>query len=79
MRCNMDDSLQEIARLIKIKRKELGLTQADLSMRTGLGLRFIREVEQGKKATFRMDKVLQLLAYFGHKLSPTKIGAENRL
>lgn len=72
----MSDLLQEISQLIKTKRKKLGLTQTDLSVRTGLGLRFIREVEQGKKTTIRMDKLLELLAYFGLKLSPTRLHDE---
>lgn len=66
----MDKLFEEIPRLIKEKRKLLGITQTDLSMRTGLGLRFIREVEQGKKRTIQMDKLLELLAYFGLTLTP---------
>jgi hypothetical protein len=33
-------------------------------MRSGMGLRFVRELEQGKK-TMRLDKVNQALAMFG--------------
>jgi len=45
---------------IKQKRKYLKLNQIELSEKSGVGLRFIREMEQGKK-TLRMDKVNQVL------------------
>ena len=54
---------------IKQKRKALKLTQEDLSVKSGLGLRLIREIEQGK-TSMRMDKVNQLLALFGMELVP---------
>ncbi|MDE6661655.1 MAG: helix-turn-helix transcriptional regulator [Anaeroplasmataceae bacterium] len=56
--------MNEIAKFIKEKRKETGLTQEEFAIRSGLGLRFIRELEQGKE-TVRMDKVNQALAMFG--------------
>ena len=46
-----------------------GLTQAEFAMRSGLGLRFVRELEQGK-TTVRMDKVNQALARFGMEAVP---------
>ena len=52
---------------LKKKRKALNLTQEDLSLKAGVGLRFVREMEQGK-ATLRMDKVNQVLALFGSEL-----------
>lgn len=63
---------KEIQDLIKAERARLKLTQEDLSLRTGLGLRFIRELEQGKKSTVRMDKVLELLSFFGCSLKIQK-------
>ncbi len=57
---------------IKAKRKELGITQKELADKAGLGLRFVRECEQGKE-TLRMDRVNQLLLMFGHKLGPVKV------
>ncbi len=54
---------------VKDRRKRLRLTQHDLADRAGVGLRFIRELEQGK-ATLRIDKVNQVLALFGHRLGP---------
>ena len=54
---------------IKELRKKAGLTQVELAKRSGVGLRFIRELEQGK-TTARMDKVNQVLKLFGKKLGP---------
>ncbi len=61
--------MNTIAKLIKQKRREAGLTQEEFAIRSGLGLRFIRELEQGKE-TVRMDKVNQALAMFGMKAVP---------
>lgn len=61
--------MNNIASFIKQKRKEAGLTQVEFSMRSGLGLRFIRELEQGKE-TVQMDKVNQALAMFGMEAVP---------
>jgi y4mF family transcriptional regulator len=60
-----------IADVLKQLREKAGLTQAALAKRAGVGLRFVREVEQGK-ATVRMDKVNQVLALFGHHLEAVK-------
>ena len=49
---------------VKAKRKEYGLTQVDLSEKSGVGLRFVRELEQGKP-TLRLDKVNKVLNLFG--------------
>jgi y4mF family transcriptional regulator len=69
---------KEISEFVKSMRKKVGLTQAQLSERAGVGLRFIREMEQGKQ-TLQMDKVNQVLFLFGHKLEPIKlnVGDEN--
>ena len=61
--------MNTIAQFVKLKRKEAGLTQEEFAMRSGLGLRFVRELEQGKE-TVRMDKVNQALAMFGMKAVP---------
>ena len=58
-----------LAMYVKSKRKEFGLTQEDVSMKSGVGLRFVRELEQGKE-TLRMDKVNQVLLLFGASLEP---------
>ncbi len=56
-----------IAKFIKQKRKQLKLTQPELAERAGVGLRFIRELEQGKPSV-RLDKVNQVLALFGSEV-----------
>ncbi len=60
-----------LSNYIKHKRKAHGLTQVELAERSGVGLRFVREMEQGKQ-TLRMDKVNQVLALFGDILAPVK-------
>jgi y4mF family transcriptional regulator len=56
-----------IATFIKEKRKQLKLTQPELAEKAGVGLRFVRELEQGKQSV-RLDKVNQLLNLFGSEL-----------
>ena len=51
--------------------KEYGLTQEDLALKCGIGLNFVRQLEQGKP-TLRMDKVNQVLAMFGYELAPVR-------
>ena len=51
------------------ERKKADLTQEEFAMRSGLGLRFVRELEQGKE-TVRLDKVNQALAMFGKEAVP---------
>ncbi|MDE5423681.1 helix-turn-helix transcriptional regulator [Ancylomarina sp. DW003] len=57
---------------IKGKRKLLNLTQQDLADKAGVGIRFIRDLEQGK-LTLRMDKVNQVLNLFGQELGPVSL------
>ena len=64
--------MNTIAEFIKQKRKEMGLTQEEFAIRSGLGLRFVRELEQGKE-TVRMDKVNQALSMFGMKAVPGRM------
>ena len=68
--------MNEIARFIKKSRQEAGLTQKEFALRSGLGLRFVRELEQGKE-TVRMDKVNQALAMFGMQAVPSKERVDN--
>jgi y4mF family transcriptional regulator len=56
-----------LSKFVKSKRKEFGLTQVDVSEKSGVGLRFVRDLEQGK-ATLRMDKANQVLQLFGAEL-----------
>jgi y4mF family transcriptional regulator len=62
--------MYKLSQFVKSKRKSVGLTQEELSYKSGVGLRFIRELEQGK-VSLQMNKVNQVLALFGHELSPT--------
>ncbi len=63
---------KNLAEFVKERRKLLNMTQLELSERSGTGLRFIRELEQGK-TTLRLDKTNQVLALFGHEMAPVKI------
>lgn len=56
--------MMRISEFVKKSRKEQHLTQPELAARAGVGLRFLRELEQGKES-LRMDKVNQVLSYFG--------------
>ena len=57
---------------IKNKRNNVKLTQPELAKKAGVGLRFLRDLEQGKP-TLRLDKINQVLQLFGHELGPVKI------
>ena len=61
--------MNPIAEFIKQQRKAAGLTQEEFAMRSGLGLRFVRELEQGKE-TVRMDKVNAALNMFDMQAVP---------
>ena len=65
-------SNQSLIDFIKTRRKQLGLTQQDLAERAGVGLRFIRDLEQGKES-LQLDKVNQVLLLFGHVMAPKPI------
>ncbi len=66
-----------IAQFIRDRRKKAKLTQVELSDFTGVGLRFVRDLEQGKPNVMT-DKVNQVLLFFGHTLTPTPISDETR-
>ena len=61
---NLDKQIKEL-------RKKTGLTQVEFSKRSGVGLRFLRELEQGK-ATVRLDKVNKVLEFLGYHLGLKK-------
>ena len=62
----------KVAEFVKAQRKKLHWTQKDLAFYGGVGLRFVRELEQGK-ASLRMDKVNQILGLFSSELVPGPI------
>ena len=72
MNLKQNNSLSEF---IKQKRKEANLTQVELAEKAGVGLRFVREMEQGK-STLRMDKVNQVLILFGSELGAVPMNRE---
>jgi y4mF family transcriptional regulator len=68
----MGPATNSIVVYLKNRRKLLKLTQHQLAIKAGVGLRFIRDLEQGK-TTMRMDKVNQVLKLFGQELGPIPI------
>lgn len=60
----------KLSAVVKTLRKEYGLTQEDLALKSGVGLCFVRNLEQGKP-TLRMDKVNKLLDLFNYELTAT--------
>ena len=63
--------MSHIASFVKYHRKKLGLTQEELASKAGVGLRFVREIEQGKE-TLQLNKINQVLDLFGFSLTATK-------
>ena len=74
----MKENVTTLSRYIKQKRKQNKLTQAELAQKAGVGLRFVRDLEQGKQ-TLRMDKVNDVLVLFGETLGPTTLDREKLL
>ncbi|MEX0595773.1 MAG: helix-turn-helix transcriptional regulator [Candidatus Paceibacterota bacterium] len=62
----------KLGEFIKAKRSAVKLTQPELAEKAGVGLRFVRELEQGKE-TLRLDKVNQVLRLFGHEVGPVEL------
>lgn len=69
------ESSGSISAFVRSKRHELNYTQETLAKRCGVGLRFLKELELDKK-TLKMDKVNQVLIYFGFELIPSPIQRE---
>jgi y4mF family transcriptional regulator len=74
----MRENLTNLSKHIKQKRKQNKLTQPELAMKAGVGLRFIRDLEQGK-TTLRMDKVNDVLRLFGEELGPVNLDRQKLL
>lgn len=64
--------MSNVGEIIKLERKRIGLSQRQFASESGLGYRFVKELEQGKQ-TVRMDKVNQALEYLGIELMPQYI------
>jgi y4mF family transcriptional regulator len=71
----MEPTTKSLSGFLKDKRKKVGLTQPALAAKAGVGLRFVRELEQGK-TSLRMDKVNQVLKLFGHELGPLPVNRQ---
>lgn len=69
------DRNNRIATFVRSHRKELGYTQREFSERVGVGYNFIRELEQGKP-TLRLDRVEQVLNFFGYTVAPVPVERE---
>jgi y4mF family transcriptional regulator len=69
---------EDLITFVKNRRKKLGMTQRDLAHNAGVGLRFVRDLDQGKQ-TLRLDKINQVLALFGYKMGPVKIEDRDEL
>lgn len=61
--------MNQLARFVKERRREVNLTQEEFAERAGVALTVIRKIEQGK-TNLNMDKVNQVLRMFGHELAP---------
>ncbi|MBW6461113.1 MAG: helix-turn-helix transcriptional regulator [Bacteroidales bacterium] len=68
----MKNRMHPLQVFLKEKRKRLKITQQQLAIKSGVGLRFIRDMEQGK-TSLRMDKVNQVLLMFGYELGPVPL------
>ena len=71
----MKENLNGISVYVKTKRKQNKLTQPELALKAGVGLRFVRDLEQGK-TTLRMDKVNDVLRLFGEELGVVQMDRE---
>ena len=70
--CTRTDIIYDMNTLsatVKLLRKQFNMTQEELSFKSGVGLRFVRDLEQGK-STLRLDKVNQLLDFFNYEMVP---------
>lgn len=65
-----------LSKHVKDMRKQYNLTQVELSEKSGVGLRFVRELEQGKQ-TLRLDKVNQILNLFGNEVGAVPVSKED--
>ncbi len=74
----MKENLNDISIFVKQKRKQNKLTQPELALKAGVGLRFVRDLEQGKN-TLRMDKVNDVLRLFGETLGVVAMNRDQLL
>ena len=65
-----------LSKYVKAMRKQYNITQVELSEKSGVGLRLVRELEQGKQ-TLRLDKVNQILNLFGSEVGVVPLSKTN--
>lgn len=70
-----EKNLNDISKYVKKRRKQAQLTQPEMALKAGVGLRFVRDLEQGKN-TMRMDKVNDVLRLFGETLGVVPLDRE---
>lgn len=68
---------EQLKDFVKRMRKELKLTQESLADKSGVGIHFIRDIEQGKE-NLRLKKVNQVLFMFGARMAPVPLSKEDR-
>lgn len=61
---------EQFAAVIRTRRKQLKITQKELAMTCGTGLRFIVDLEKGKP-TCQIGKTLQVLQALGMAIAAT--------
>ena len=61
---------------VQLNRLKANITQIELAKKAGVGLRFIRDVEQGKKS-LRTDTLNKILKLFGAQVGPVPLSKEN--
>ena len=69
--CTLKGIIMKLSSFVKEKRNAANLTQPELAEKAGVGLRFLREMEQGKES-LRLDKVNQVLKLFGYEVGAVK-------
>lgn len=74
----MKENQNDLSLHIKTKRKQNKLTQPELALKAGVGLRFVRDLEQGKNS-LRMDKVNDVLRLFGETLGAVPMDRDKLL
>ncbi len=77
LHCTPKGIVMQLGRFVKAKRAAVKLTQLQLAEKAGVGLRFIRELEQGK-GTLRLDKVNQVLQLFGYEAGPVALKSDKQ-
>jgi HTH-type transcriptional regulator / antitoxin HipB len=61
---------QDVGKIVRESRKRLGVTQKDLALTSGTGLRFVIDLEKGKE-TCQIGKVLTVLQTLGIQIALT--------